>query len=463
MLIFHAMDALSLQWLILILFGVIFFLVSPLSNTTVSFYKAGSKSGKLPGVFMLTSSLVIAWIFAKSITNAANLGLSYGIIGSLSYAGYYFSFLVGGIVIYNLRIKGGFESIHHFLRSVYGSGAIKIFSVLICFRLYNEVWSNTMVIGSYFGEEGSMQYYTAIIVFTTLTLLYTLKGGMRSSLITDAIQMILFGVLLFILLSFILPQDEHKLVDYINTGDWSMAGGLSLLFTVVIQIFSYPFHDPVLTDRGFISSPKTTLKSFVWATVIGFLCIFLFGFIGIFAGFKGLEGQASVEVSKLMGTGIMLLINLIMVTSAASTLDSTFSSFSKLIAIDIGRVKMNEVKTGRLFMALLALLGTIPVFLKASILSATTISGTMVIGLAPVFIFWKLKAPKISFHLSVWAGVAAGLIFALGLFPESLILFDDKYGDLLSVNLIGSIACLVLFFIPLISTYGKAKAHKTAR
>lgn len=453
------MDAISIQWIVLIVFGVVFFIVSPLSNTTNAFYKAGSKSGKAPGVFMLTSSLVIAWIFAKSITNAANLGLSYGIIGGLSYAGYYFSFLVGGVVIYQLRSKGGFESIHHFLRSKYGNAAIKLFSLLICFRLYNEVWSNTMVIGSYFGEQGSSPYYIAILVFTLVTLVYTLKGGMRSSLITDTIQMILFSVLLFVLLSFILPKSEHNVTDYLSTGEWTMAGGLSLLFTVVIQIFSYPFHDPVLTDRGFISSPKTTLKSFVLATIVGFICILLFSFIGIFAGFQGIEGQATVEVSKMLGTVIMLMMNLIMVTSAASTLDSTFSSFAKLIAIDLGKIKVNEVQRGRLFMAVLAVLGTIPVFLNASILSATTISGTMVIGLAPVFIFWELKAPRISFHLSVGAGVLAGILFAADAIPENLILFEGKYGDLLSVNLLGTILCLLLFFIPIVLQNGKAENH----
>lgn len=453
------MDPLVLQWIILIAFGVLFFVVSPFSKTSGEFFKASSKSGKSPGVFILASSLVIAWIFAKSITNAANLGLSYGIIGGLAYAGYYFSFLIGGIVIYKLRTRGGFTSIHHFLNTRYGKGAVQLFSLLIGIRLYNEVWSNTMVIGSYFGESGTTPYYTAIIVFTLLTLAYTLKGGMRSSLITDAIQMVFFGVLLFILLGFILPKSDHGATDYLQSGTWTMAGGLSLLFTVVIQVFSYPFHDPVLTDRGFISDPKTTLKSYIWATVVGFICILLFSFIGIFAGFENLEGQATVEVSKLLGVGVMLMMNLIMITSAASTMDSTFSSFSKLVAIDLGKAKVHEVSRGRIFMALIAILGTIPVFFDASILSASTISGTMVIGLAPVFIFWWLKMPKISFQLSVWCGIVAGILFATGKVPDSLVWFDGKYGDLLSLNLIGTILCLVLFFLPKLFVREQAESN----
>ncbi len=444
------MNITIVQWIIMIAFGVIFFIVAPKVKTAAEFFKAKSGKGEEPNVFLLTSSLVIAWIFAKSIVNAANLGLAFGIVGGLSYATYYLSFLVGGLVIYKMRVNGKFESIHHFLRTKYGLPAVTVFSLLIGFRLFNEVWSNTMVIGSFFGAHGSFSYNAAVLVFTFLTLAYTLKGGMRTSLITDSIQMLFFAALLFILLVFILPESNASPADYIKSGQWTMAGGLSLLFTVFIQIFSYPFHDPVLTDRGFISSPKVTRKSYIWATVVGFLSIFLFSLIGIFAKFKGLQGQATVEVSKLLGVAVMLMMNLIMITSASSAIDSTFSSFSKLVVIDLDKQPVKSIGKGRLAMILVATLGTIPVFLDADILSATTISGTMVIGLAPVFLFWNKQMPKISFQLSVWTGVAVGVLLASGKTPNALIWFNGKYGDLLSLNLVGSILCFSLFFLPLL-------------
>jgi hypothetical protein len=97
-------------------------------------------------------------------------------------------------------------------------------------------------------------------------------------------------------------------------------------------------------------------------------------------------------------------------------------------------------------MLLLAVAGTIPVFLGPEILSATTVSGTMVIGLAPVFIFWNAKVPPLGFHLSVWAGIIIGTAFAFGLISKGLILFEGVYGDLLSVNLLGTGLCIILFF-----------------
>ncbi|MEJ7830258.1 MAG: hypothetical protein WKF91_18760, partial [Segetibacter sp.] len=233
------MNITIVQWIIMIAFGVIFFIVAPKAKSAAEFFKAKSSKGKEPNVYLLTSSLVIAWIFAKSIVNAANLGLAFGIVGGLSYAAYYLSFLVGGLVIYKMRVNGKFESIHHFLRTKYGLSAVTVFSLLIGFRLFNEVWSNTMVIGSFFGTHGSFNYNAAVLVFTFLTLAYTLKGGMRTSLITDSIQMLFFAALLFILLVFILPESNASPADYLKSGQWTMAGGLSLLFTVFIQIFSY--------------------------------------------------------------------------------------------------------------------------------------------------------------------------------------------------------------------------------
>lgn len=159
-----------------------------------------------------------------------------------------------------------------------------------------------------------------------------------------------------------------------------------------------------------------------------------------------MQGQAAVQVGKAFGTVILLVINFIMITSAASTLDSTFSSFSKLLALDLNLG--NTVKFGRWSMVAVAVLGTVPVFLDAEILSATTISGTMVIGLTPVFLFWKGSAPKISFHLSVFCGLLFGFLLIFNWFPDSLIFTTGKYANLLWINFWGILCCLFVYMIP---------------
>lgn len=441
------MDIKTSQWALVIGLGAILFMVAPTAKTNAHFFRATTKDNRPPNLFMLTSSLVIAWIFAKSIANAANLGMAFGMVGGLAYACYYLSFFVAGVVIYRMRTVGGITSMHQYLSHQYGPRAVQLFSVLIAFRLFNEVWSNTMVIGSYFGPWGSAPYFAAVTIFTGLTLAYVLKGGLKTSLFTDTIQMMLFAVLLTVILGVILPKSQGNLGKFLQSGSWQMSQGLNLLFVALIQILSYPFHDPVMTDRGFIASPKTTLYSFSIATVVGFLCILLFSFVGIYANFQDLKGDAAVAVSQSLGTAMMLVMNLIMITSAGSTLDSTFSAFSKLVVVDLGKMGEKSIQYGRMAMVALAIVGTVPVFLGPEILSATTISGTMVIGLGPVFLLWRQKAPPLSFHLSVGTGLLVGLLFAFKCYPSNWTFTDGPYADLLAVNVGGTLLCFILFFV----------------
>ena len=113
------MDVINWQWILVICSSIILFFLSPLAKTKEQFFKAVQEK-KAPNTLVLTGSLIISWIFAKSITNAANLGLDFGLVGGVAYAGYYLSFAVAGFIIYQLRTKGKYNSIHDFLTSKFG-------------------------------------------------------------------------------------------------------------------------------------------------------------------------------------------------------------------------------------------------------------------------------------------------------------------------------------------------------
>jgi len=437
----------ALQWFCVIASSVLMYIFSPKATSLNQFFKAWGKNHKTPSTAVIIGSLVISWIFAKSITNAANLGKDFGILGGVAYGMYYLSFLVAGVVIYRLRKIGKYKGIPQFLFHKYGRTALSLFALLICFRLFNEVWSNTMVIGSYFGEAGSLGYYSAVIVFTVLTLAYSLKGGLSSSLLTDVIQFVLFGILLASILSIIIPREPAGISTFTSSINWENGGAINLMLVAFIQVFSYPFHDPVLTDRAFLISPKNTLKSFAWASIIGFICIVLFSFVGISARVNNLDGPATNAIATSAGLVMTLLINLIMVTSAASTLDSAFSSFSKLIVFDLSSSKKASISKGRVAMVIICVLGSLPIFFGPEILSATTVSGTMVIGLAPIFLFWNRKVPKHTFTVTVGVGLLIGIVYAIGYLPRLFNLGDSKYNDLLDANILGTIACFTVFGI----------------
>lgn len=439
-------------WLLLAVYGALLLSLAPSARDARGFYAGTDARGRQPGVFWLFSTIFIAWIFAKSVTNAANLGASFGLPGAVAYAAYWLSIPVAGVVIVLIRTRHGAASLPEWLTSRYGRAAAATFMIAVLIRLYNEVWSNTAVVGSFFGETGTAGYYAGALSFTALTLAYTLKGGLRSSIWTDALQAGVFAGFLALVLLLALPRaDGGGLGAIVTSGSWTMVGGVDLLLVALLQSFSYPFHDPVLTDRGFLSDPRTTLKSYFLAGAAGAVAITLFGLVGVTAFLSGLpaSGDAPRAVAASLGTMVLVTVNVIMLMSAGSTLDSALSSVSKATSLDIAAIGgwlPRGVTAGRVSMVVMAVLGSLPLFSGASILQATTISGTMVLGLAPVFIMGLfLRGPAIAFHLAFWTGILAGLAEVLGAVPAWMAIGGGRYASLLGVNAWGLAAATILF------------------
>jgi len=442
-------------WGFLILYGVLMYALSPSAVTVSSFFRGTDESGRATSTWMLTASIFISWIFAKSVTNAANLGASYGIVGGLAYATYWLSIPLAGVVIYRLRTRHGATGLVAFLVHKYGRAAALAFTVAILIRLYNEVWSNTAVVGGYFGPAGSPAFIGAALMFTAATLLYSVKGGLRSSIFTDVIQAGIFVVVMGIVLFYVLP--EHGITALLGNGDFRLNAGVDLLLVAGLQVMSYPFHDPVLTDRGFITEEKSMLKAFVWSGVVGFACIFAFSLVGVHARLEGLALSDNVpaSVAGSLGLGALFVMTVVMISAAGSTLDSTFSSLAKSIAQELPTlanraVGAQPIRIGVWTMVVFALVGNVPMIAGTDILKATTISGTMVMGLAPVFLLARFAGHSPwSFHLSFWIGIVLGLLSTFGWIPASWAIGNGKYALLLGVNFYGLILCFAAFLLPL--------------
>jgi Na+/proline symporter len=197
-------------WGFLVLYGTLMYALSPHARTASGFFSGTDDAGRPATEWALTCSIFISWIFAKSVTNAANLGAVHGVVGGLAYAAYWLSIPVAGIVIYWLRTRHGATGLVPFLISRYGRVAALAFTLAILIRLYNEVWSNTAVVGAYYGKPGEWTFIAAALLFTAVTLFYSLKGGLRSSIITDVVQSVLFVAVMAIVLFVVLPHHGVK-------------------------------------------------------------------------------------------------------------------------------------------------------------------------------------------------------------------------------------------------------------
>ncbi|HCP05109.1 sodium:solute symporter [Halopseudomonas aestusnigri] len=445
-------------WGFLIAYGALMYWLSPRTVTTGGFFNGEDSQGRQASPLLLTTSIFISWIFAKSVTNAANLGAEFGLVGGLAYATYWLSIPLCGLVIYRLRRRFQATSLVSFLTSNYGRAAALAFSAAILIRLFNEVWSNTAVVGGYYGDSGSPAFIGAALLFTAVTLAYSLRGGLRSSILTDAAQSAIFVIALVWVLGLVLPN--HSTAELTSTSHWALNAGVDLFLVACLQLLSYPFHDPVLTDRGFISEEKSMLRAFTLAGVLGFVAILAFSLIGVHATLGGIEagGNVPAALAKSLGVGALIVMTLVMISAAGSTLDSTFSSLARLSGRELPALLQRDlgqkaIGVGMATMLVFALLGNLPMLAGTDILKATTISGTMVIGLAPVFLLHGFVRPtRLGFHLSFWTGIGLGVALTLGWIPQSWAIGDGRYALLLGTNLYGLILCTSGYLLPGIMT-----------
>ncbi|MGD8885341.1 MAG: sodium:proline symporter, partial [Gammaproteobacteria bacterium] len=342
---------------ILGLFSIACLLLSPLAKSDKSFFQGHARDGSIPGLITLTLSQVTTWIFARSLMNAAILGFYYGIWGTLAYATYYLSFLTGARIVDHIRFRHNCENIQSFLHERFGQIGSQTYNFVIGIRLISEVFANLLVIGILFGVAGSSAYIWAIVAFAIVALVYSAIGGLHASLRTDFFQMVLFMITLAVLISIALFNPQLSISDLgFKTFELTDPGPI-LIMVALLQIWSYPMHDPVMMDRGFIADRKTTWRSFHHAAWLSALCIILFGSLGVFAGAHAMEGESmNAVLTRILGDIPMLLFSVALIISAMSTLDSTLSSSAKLVAVDM-KVLEPTIFNGRTVMVVFMLLG----------------------------------------------------------------------------------------------------------
>jgi len=391
------------------------FFVAPLARDSQSFYRGWAEGGRPPGVLTLTFSQVTTWIFARSLLTAAILGFYYGIAGGIAYAAYYLSFLTGWAIVDHLRFRHGAGSIQDFMRARFGGLGTSTYNFLIALRLISEVFANLLVVGIIFGSAGTTIYLLAIGITAIVTLAYSMIGGLSASLRTDVLQMSLFLALMVAIMVALIDLPTTSFAAIGASSPLVLENGWNLLLVALLQVWSYPMHDPVMMDRGFIADRRTTRASFLHAAWISVICILGFSLLGVVAGLEAGEGEEMMAaLSRLLGDTTMTLVNLALVLSAISTLDSTFSSAAKLAIADMGMGE-KTVANGRIAMAVFALGGLVFLALGTKDLyAAVAVSGTASLFLAPVIFFcvWgNMRVPRWSYLTAFVAAIAGAALY----------------------------------------------------
>ncbi|MEQ6203691.1 sodium:proline symporter [Sulfitobacter sp. HNIBRBA2951] len=392
---------------------------APRRASVEGFFGGQGAAGAAPGMWVLVLSQVTTWIFARSLMNAAILGYYYGIAGTLAYAGYYASFLTGGFIVGHLR-QGGATSVQDWLGARFGSIGNGCYNFVIALRLLSEVFANLIVVGLIFNAVLEGSGTAAIWIVAVVGLGYSAWGGLSAALRTDVLQMAVFVVVFGIAFVALVLGPAFDLGAVLTaSGTAGSYNGWVLLAVAALQVFSYPAHDPVMMDRGFIADKATTRASFLHAFWISTLCIIGFGFFGIQAGLVGAayEGQLIGTWATMFPAWVFGLLMISLLVSALSTLDSALSSAARLVVVEGGLPR--SLGAGRAVMVVFMLAGTLlTLWGNATLFDAVAVSGTASMFLTPVLVVGLVMGRRIALwsYLVAFAAAIAGafVYFARG-------------------------------------------------
>jgi Na+/proline symporter len=407
--------------LLIALFGALVaasLLAAPRRASIEGFFGGKSVAGQAPGLWVLVLSQVTTWIFARSLMNAAILGYYYGIAGTLAYAAYYGSFLTGGFIVARLRHAGA-RSMQDWLDRTFGTAGTLCYNLVVALRLLSEVFANLLVVGLIFNAVLAGSGTTAIIIVALLGLAYSAWGGLSAALRTDVVQMCVFLLVFGVAFVALVASPGFSLTAVLTapgtSGAWN---GWVLLAVALLQVFSYPAHDPVMMDRGFIADEATTKAAFLHAFWISTLCIIGFGFFGIQAGVLGAayEGELIGTWAGMFPPWVFVALMISLLVSALSTLDSALASAARLMVEEL-RFAPRSLMGGRVVMVVFMGAGTLlTLWGNATLFDAVAVSGTASMFLTPVLLVALVGGRQVArwSYLVAFAGAVLGALAYFG-------------------------------------------------
>ena len=325
-------------------------------------------------LFSLTTSLVAsalgAWILFGPVAAA-----TWGGIGAVIGYALGTAFPMIFLIYFGRKIRSEFpkgSSLIEFMRKKFGKSLFKLILLMTIFYMFIFLCAEVTAVAVLINYlSGTDLWITALIVLLA-TLTYTLYGGLRASIFTDNIQMIVIGFLLLILIliissstgdnfSFALIKEKNPQLlssSYIP----SYTAGLTFFIAVAATNL---FHQGNW-QRVYAAKDYNTLKS---ALIISFFIIipivFLMGFIGMVSFSIDPSARADLGFFTLLlkeQTEMLSLIIIILgLALTISTVDTLVNAISSLFVVD-GKATFNldkktdYLKISKYFIVILSLI-----------------------------------------------------------------------------------------------------------
>ena len=308
------------------------------------------------GLFSLTTSLTAsalgAWILFGPVSAATWGGIG-AIIGySLGTAFPMFFLIFLGKKIRKEFSKG--SSLIEFMRKKFGKSLFKLIMMMTIFYMFiflcAEVTAIAILINYISGTE---LWITALIVLFT-TLVYTLYGGLKASIFTDNIQMIVIIILLLISFIFIISfmgsdfsfdlvkKENPHLLSSTYAANYT-AGVTFFIAVAATNLFHQGNWQRVYAAKNYETLKKSLIISFFIIIPI----VFFMGFIGMIAFSIDPNSRPDLGFFLLLlrepNVLLSLLIIVLCLALTISTVDTLINAISSLIVVD-GKAMLNLTK-----------------------------------------------------------------------------------------------------------------------
>ena len=417
------------------------------------------------GVFSLTTSLTAsalgAWILFGPASAATWGGIGAVIGYSLGTAFPMFFLIYLGKKIRKELPRG--SSLIEFMRKKFGKSLFKLILLLTIFYMFiflcAEVTAVAVLINYISGTE---LWVTALIVLIS-TLVYTLYGGLRASIFTDNIQMIVIGILLLISLIYInIFTGSDFSIDFVKEKNPqllslsyvpSYTAGLTFFIAVAAtNLFHQGNWQRVYAAKNF----ETLKKSLVISFFIIVPVVFFMGFTGMVA--FSLDPTIRPDLgffTLLLKEQTKFLSFFVIVLGLAltiSTVDTLVNAISSLIVVDGNatfnldkKKSLNFSKYIILFLSLISFIiaskgfDILYLFLLADLFCCAFV-------LTVFYSFYNKQINEKTAYVSIFAGLIGGfLMFPAPDFSKSLLV-----GVMLSKELFAPIVSQSLLFLSFI-------------
>ena len=308
------------------------------------------------GVFSLTTSLTAsalgAWILFGPASAAAWGGIGAVIGYSLGTAFPLFFLIYLGKKIRNEFPKG--SSLIEFMRRKFGKSLFKLILLMTIFYMFIFLCAEVTAISVLINYISGTEFWITALVVLSSTLIYTLYGGLKASIFTDNIQMIVIGVLLIISFIYITSFTGSKFsFDFVIKKNPQLlsshyipnyTAGLTFFIAVAAtNLFHQGNWQRVYAAKNYQTLKKSLIISFLIIIPI----VFFMGFSGMVAFSIDPSTRPDLGFFSLLLKEQTIFLSLFIIilgmALTISTVDTLINAISSLVILD-GKAVFNLSK-----------------------------------------------------------------------------------------------------------------------